>query len=812
MPIRKSSTATGRPLGRQSTLNLFTDRDYERALLRNFFERLARVDPEREVRPEKPILSLWGVGGIGKSSLLKKTVEELGKNLRGLRLVSLDLDNDRWKPSTPVADFFWHLRCQLQEAKASVAGGGRGIETPVFDFLYFALWRAQHPGERFNLNDSVLKELLSTSTEGSNLLADASAKLATGISDVAKAGGVVGGLVHLADKGLGLLRNRDRKGLLSKRGFYPEVMTIKEMEAALAPVLSADVEEWLVANPSDAICVALDGLERIQSTVLAEDIQKSLADWCGPLTDPDATFHGRFGCVFLGRNKNRWDDLYDPEWGERIKEHGVGGLAEADARKFLQLAAAYHDAREDPVTAGNLRQNADAILAAVREKRSQEEAASFHPYYLDLAYDIVYDRGVHFHPADLGQTPAELQIRFLRYLQTGDREVFEAFRCLALAGSFDETLFDYLVRRECIATGLQFPALTGEDYSFVEEIGDTPGTFRFHRLMELALIKNQFAKEEDRVVACQRIAMILHYCTAEAAFSKLADCTTRHLAAYQRGMTIAFDRYDDGFLDLQALHGFFADLEEPHDFKAFVSVRIGWWRKLADLWTRHQPDDEHLLHALSGLAQLLSAQGLYGDAEVLQRQIVEALERVPEIDHPKTLISVNNLASLLQAKGDLEGAEPLYRRALEGCERILGPDHPDTLTSVNNLAFFLQAKGDLAGAEPLYRRALASRDRVLAPDHPDVATSLNNLAELYRNQGQYANAEPLYERALAIRETALGPEHPDVATSLNNLALLYYAQGRYTEAEPLYQRALMIAEEVRGRSEFRRRSCRKNRR
>ena len=92
MPIRKSNTGAGRRVGRQSALKLFTDRDHERELLRNFFERLARVDHERDVRPERPILNLWGVGGIGKTSLLKKALEELGKDhLVGLRLISLDL-------------------------------------------------------------------------------------------------------------------------------------------------------------------------------------------------------------------------------------------------------------------------------------------------------------------------------------------------------------------------------------------------------------------------------------------------------------------------------------------------------------------------------------------------------------------------------------------------------------------------------------------------------------------------------------------------------------------------------------------------
>jgi hypothetical protein len=130
MPIRKSVSAAGRRVARQSALKLFTDRNHERELLRHFFERLARIHRVHDVRPEKPILSIWGVGGIGKTKLLEKATEELGQRLAGLRLISLDLDHDRWTPSSSVAEFFWHLRSRLWVAKPRGTGGGAGIETP----------------------------------------------------------------------------------------------------------------------------------------------------------------------------------------------------------------------------------------------------------------------------------------------------------------------------------------------------------------------------------------------------------------------------------------------------------------------------------------------------------------------------------------------------------------------------------------------------------------------------------------------------------------------------------------------------------
>jgi hypothetical protein len=789
MPIRKSISAAGQRVARQSALKLFTDRKRERELLGQFFEGLARVHRGHDVRPEKPILSIWGVGGIGKTKLLEKATEELGQRLSGLRLISLDLDHDRWTPSSSVAEFFWHLRSRLWEAKSRGTGGG-GIETPLFDYLYFALWRAQHPGENFALSDSVLKDLLNTSTLGTTILAEASAKLAAGVYDVATAGSTVGGLFQLLGKALTYLRNRDRKGLLNKRGLNPDSMTEKDMEAELAPVLAADVEQWLEDHPHDALCVAIDGFERIQSTTLAEDIQKYLADWCGMLTDPDGAFSGRLGFVLLGRNKNRWDELYDKEWQARINEHRVGGLGKEDALRFLESAATYHKEHGDLTTAGNLRKYADAILAVTREQRSQDKQSSFHPYYLDLAYGIAYEQGVRFQPADLGRTPAELQIRFLRYLQTGQRGVFETFRCLALAGSFDAALFDHLVEIRLIPAGFHFAALTGEDHSYVEEIRDLPGTFRFHRLMELALIKNQSAKAEDRPVARERIDAILDYFKKNAAFSKLAECSPRHLRAYQKGMTIAFDRHHDRLLDFPSLDAFFLGLEKPFDFTAFVSVRIDWWHKLADLWKRHLPEGERSLDTLSGLAAMLLAQGRYREAEEVERQILQSSERALGSDHPDTLSSMNNLAQTLYAQGDLARAYELQERVVEAMARLQGKVHPDTLTSMNNMAQTLKAKGDLARAHELEEQVLEARAQLQGKEHPDTLTSMNNLAQTFKAQGDLARAHELQEQVLEARTRLQGKEHPDTLASMNNLAQTLKAQGDLARAHELQKQVL----------------------
>ena len=52
-----------------------------------------------------------------------------------------------------------------------------------------------------------------------------------------------------------------------------------------------------------------------------------------------------------------------------------------------------------------------------------------------------------------------------------------------------------------------------------------------------------------------------------------------------------------------------------------------------------------------------------------------------------------NIADVLSRQGKYEEAERMHRQALALRERVLGKEHPDTLTSMNNLASVLSRQG-----------------------------------------------------------------------------------------------------------------------
>ena len=62
-------------------------------------------------------------------------------------------------------------------------------------------------------------------------------------------------------------------------------------------------------------------------------------------------------------------------------------------------------------------------------------------------------------------------------------------------------------------------------------------------------------------------------------------------------------------------------------------------------------------------------------------------------EHPDTLTTKSNLARSLSGQGKYPEAEALERQVLEAQERVLGPEHPYTLTTKGILAGSLSRQG-----------------------------------------------------------------------------------------------------------------------
>ena len=203
----------------------------------------------------------------------------------------------------------------------------------------------------------------------------------------------------------------------------------------------------------------------------------------------------------------------------------------------------------------------------------------------------------------------------------------------------------------------------------------------------------------------------------------------------------------------------------------------------------------------AGMAQIanyLAFSGSYAAARDLQRQALDARERLLGPEHPDTLTTRHNLAKWTGQAGDPAAARNLYAELLPVRERILGPEHRHTLANRHSLASLTGEAGDPAAARNLYADLLPVVERVLGPEHRHTLTTRGNLARWTGQAGDPAAARNLFAELLPVRERVLGPEHPDTLTTRGDLAGWTGQAGDPAAARNLYAELLPVVERVSG--------------
>ena len=203
----------------------------------------------------------------------------------------------------------------------------------------------------------------------------------------------------------------------------------------------------------------------------------------------------------------------------------------------------------------------------------------------------------------------------------------------------------------------------------------------------------------------------------------------------------------------------------------------------------------------AGMAQIanyLAFSGSYAAARDLQRQVLDARERLLGQEHPDTLTTRHNLARWTGQAGDPAAARDLYAELLPVRERVLGPEHRHTLANRHSLASSTGEAGDPAAARDLFAELLPVVERVLGPEHRHTLTTRGNLARWTGQAGDPAAARDLYAELLPVRERVLGPEHPDTLTTRHNLAGWTGEAGDPAAARDLFAELLPVVERVLG--------------
>jgi tetratricopeptide (TPR) repeat protein len=405
-----------------------------------------------------PVLMFYGVGGAGKTWLLKKLRQETPADVPAAYL-DFDAQAGGQRFVMDPAAALYEIRQQI------------GREAPRFD-LAFAMMRhkqgaAQEPGLRGHGAMGIAMEIAAEVVQAAQSLPAVSVV----INSVRR---------RLFKQLRGTALERFLAEATGSR-FVLELRakTSQEIGADLLQYLAEDLRESLTPNLGRVVRAVLffDTFEAVGAELLNAEHQRFREKW---IRDAAANFDFAL-TVIAGQNRLDWAEA-EPAWAESIEQHLVGGLSETDARQFL------HNCGIDGA------EIQEAILATARET----DGGGYHCFSLGLCADIVYAErrsGCEPAPETLRLRPqdwSKLARRFLKSLASnGERRWIEQ---LALTPRFDEKAGRAAFSSErSAAQDAEWEAL--HHYSFVQPLPGARGWYAIRAQMRWALENQPSAQE-----------------------------------------------------------------------------------------------------------------------------------------------------------------------------------------------------------------------------------------------------------------------------------------------------------------------------
>ncbi|AKS41507.1 hypothetical protein [Wenzhouxiangella marina] len=375
-------------------------------------------------RNQLRLLMFYGLGGIGKSSLLKHLREKARIN-GDTPTAAIDLEAAHYSSQL---DYLLDIRRQLK------------VDAPLFDYAV----------ARFiTVSGRTLKEIDQTWVPADSLLYDLQEVACDMIEVVAPA--------RLVSRLWARLNQERKKRLGALREAF---IAIDELEdEALAEHLPYYLGQALEASNDktrSSLVVFVDSLECLSSRRYYRLTKEAPDAWLRELIASTGT--GLW--VIAGRNRITWSDD-QPEWDDFLDQHLVGPLDDADADGFLKGI---------PIKDKSIRQ------AIVRTAKGV-------PLYLDLCASTFIMRSSNGEPlraSDFEVPEQEVIRRFLAHLEPEQRE---AVRTLSLVRVFDRGLFSALNRALNIGIpDTLFEAFCGTAYIAPAREND-PELHSVHRLV-----------------------------------------------------------------------------------------------------------------------------------------------------------------------------------------------------------------------------------------------------------------------------------------------------------------------------------------
>ena len=743
---------------------IFTDREEPRAAFWQQYRRLEEEIAQEEANVH--VLTYYGIGGIGKSSLLKKIMEEMDERVEDPLYVYFDFNLQQ--ESRHVLDA---LKNKLAESCK--------FEFPLYELGAYIY--AKKVGE--NPDAPEVKPLLKKSP---------AVELLLNIAGEIPVVGSATKILDLAEKGVAAFR-----GYLQEH--RKELRQIEYMEAEelydYLPSLFAEDLTHAMEKCDTPLVILLDTYERLVNEMSSTGEPLSKDVW---LRGEDGLVQNVPGVLWViaGREKLKWE-RFDSEWKEALEQHLLGSLSSQDSDQFLLAAGV-----------------ADAAL-----RSDLYDLTMGTPVYLDLCVDQyrrLVERGTEPRAEMFGRDTFDLIERFARYMDDAQKDIVYVLSCMGhwndseIAAIARQVIPGFSITTYEKVKGLSFITQSDDgDYNIHQTVGEVllescPALLRENTarcglehfgavLQEAGIMEARYA---EALGYCVRFAIMLHKEDDDALWETCSRLVVEPLRRINFAGGFA---QTESILDPLVRHAeerpgtrFFGNvyaeysrvLRAKGDYQAEFEASEKAWNCLCACLGKEHEDTLRcgFVHSCS-----LWELGRRTEMIELDTFIYETSLKILGEDHPDTLRAMRALALDYSNFDRDEEALELNTRAIEKMLRVHGPTHRETLLTMGNQANYLKYVGRKEEALEMIDKVLAVRREMLGDSHPDTLTSMANKAGVLKSLGRHEEALALRRTIWEKRVEVLGERHPRTLDSLSAMANLLYDMDRCDETLSMYR-------------------------
>ena len=427
--------------------NIFTDREEPRAA---FWRLYHAMEPD-----EIEVINYYGVGGIGKSSLLKQLQLELSEH-GNEKYVEYNFENKKTKDMV----LFDLSRQMMKKCK--------GLQFPVFDYAfekYKTLVGEEHVKYQLLESENILDHRMVGNTFSV-------------VGDYVPYVGTVSTVITEGVKAIANLTKKHEQLKGKNSELYHEITRINSSQVlfnSLQHYFAIDAFGFFNGRNDTPLVVMLDGYEVFVNRL--ERGRKASGDdlWLREegsllMSIPNTIW------VIAGREKLEWDKEILPQ----DHTHLIGDLSEADAITFFQRSG----------------------LVGQELLKGLYSLTNGTPVYMDLCvkqYKNLKTQNVNYEPCldDFGKNTEEIAVRFLRDMTIMEQGIMHLLACMP------NTWNDFYVTE--LARRLQYDFSQNEyrlikEMTLVEEVDAEREFYRLHETFRRIVYSQIHSEEKQRIL------------------------------------------------------------------------------------------------------------------------------------------------------------------------------------------------------------------------------------------------------------------------------------------------------------------------